>query len=143
MGTRCCHHIFMCHKYHVKHISKQCNLDRLKSGSKRDTSETPTCAVPMHAPCPPWQTNLFVCTNAFGKQSAKKIQKNRLFQKKTTKKNVPAIFDFPRLIFDEKFNLTWRNNSCRQQRWSCFCLQNPYPRSFHRRCSSKLCERYG
>ena len=43
----------MCHKYHVKHISKQCNLDRLKSGSERDTNETPTCAVPMHAP----QTN--------------------------------------------------------------------------------------
>ena len=34
----------MCHKYHVKHTSKQCNLDRLKSGSKRDTNETPTCA---------------------------------------------------------------------------------------------------
>jgi len=43
----------MCHKYHVKHILKQCKLDRLKSGSKRDTNETPTCAVPMHAP----QTN--------------------------------------------------------------------------------------
>jgi len=28
----------MCHKYHVKHISKQCNLDRLKSRSKRDTN---------------------------------------------------------------------------------------------------------
>jgi len=25
----------MCHKYHVKHISKQYNLDRLKSGSKK------------------------------------------------------------------------------------------------------------
>jgi len=46
-------HIFMYRKYHVKHISKQCNLDRLVSGSKRDTNETPTCAVPMHAP----QTN--------------------------------------------------------------------------------------
>ena len=44
----------MCRKYHVKHISKQCNLNRLKSGSKRDTPfETSTCAVPMHAP----QTN--------------------------------------------------------------------------------------
>jgi len=43
----------MCRKYHVKHISQQYNLDRLKSGSKRDTNETPTCAVPMHAP----QTN--------------------------------------------------------------------------------------
>ena len=52
-GTRCCGHIFMYRKYHVKHTSKQCNLDRLKSGSKRDTNETPTCAVPMHAP----QTN--------------------------------------------------------------------------------------
>jgi len=51
--TRYCHHIFMCRKYHIKHISKQCNLDRLKSGSKRDTNETPTCAVPVHAP----QTN--------------------------------------------------------------------------------------
>jgi len=40
-------------KYHVKHIWKQCNLDRLKSGLRRDTNETPTCAVPMHAP----QTN--------------------------------------------------------------------------------------
>ena len=42
----------MCHKYHVKHISKQCNVDRssLKSGSKRDTNETPTCAVPVHDP---------------------------------------------------------------------------------------------
>jgi len=48
-----CQHIFMCHNYHVKHISKQCNLDRLKSGSRRDTNETPICAVPMHAP----QTN--------------------------------------------------------------------------------------
>jgi hypothetical protein len=36
----------MCHKYHVKHISKQCNLNRLKSGLKRDTNETLTCAVP-------------------------------------------------------------------------------------------------
>jgi len=43
----------MCHKYHVKHTSKHGNLDRLKSGSKRDTNETPICAVPMHAP----QTN--------------------------------------------------------------------------------------
>jgi len=43
----------MCHQYHVKHISEQCNLDRLKSGSKRDTKETPTCAVAMLAP----QTN--------------------------------------------------------------------------------------
>jgi len=43
----------MCHKYHVKHISRQYNLDRLKSGSKRDINETPTCAVPVHAP----QTN--------------------------------------------------------------------------------------
>jgi len=42
VGTRYCHHIFVCHKYHVKHTSKQCNLNRLKSGSKRDTNETPT-----------------------------------------------------------------------------------------------------
>jgi len=28
----------MYRKYHVKHISKQCNLDRLKSGSKMDTN---------------------------------------------------------------------------------------------------------
>jgi len=49
----CRHRTFMCHKYHVKHTSKQCNIDRLKSGSKRDTNETPTCAVPMHVP----QTN--------------------------------------------------------------------------------------
>ena len=49
VGTRYCHHILMCHKYHVK----QCNLDCLKSGSKRDINETPTCAVPAHAP----QTN--------------------------------------------------------------------------------------
>jgi len=44
----------MCHcdKYDVKHASKQCNLDRLKSGSKRDTNETPTCAVPVYAPQP-------------------------------------------------------------------------------------------
>jgi len=27
---------FMCHKYHVKHTSKQRNLDRLKSGLKRE-----------------------------------------------------------------------------------------------------------
>jgi len=33
----------MCHKYHVKHILKQCNLDRSKSGLKRDTNEIPTC----------------------------------------------------------------------------------------------------
>ena len=26
VGTRYCHHIFMCHKYHVKHTLKQCNL---------------------------------------------------------------------------------------------------------------------
>ena len=44
----------MCHKYHVKHTYKQCSLDRLKSGSKRDTNETPTYAVPVHAP----QTNI-------------------------------------------------------------------------------------
>jgi len=53
VGTRYCHHSIMCHKYHVKHISKQCSLDRLKSGSTRDTNETPTYAVFMHAP----QTN--------------------------------------------------------------------------------------
>jgi len=53
VGTRYCHHIFICHKYHIKHTSKQCNLDHLKSGSKWDTNETPTCAVSMHAP----QTN--------------------------------------------------------------------------------------
>jgi len=45
--------ILSCVKYHVKHTSKHCNLNRLKSGSKMDTNETPTCAVPMHAP----QTN--------------------------------------------------------------------------------------
>ena len=49
VGTRYCHHIFICRKYHVKHISKQYNLYRLKSGSSRDTNETPTCAVPMDA----------------------------------------------------------------------------------------------
>ena len=53
VGTRYCDHICMCHKYHVKHIAKQCNLHRLKSGSKRDTNKMPTCVVPMHAP----QTN--------------------------------------------------------------------------------------
>ena len=41
----------MCHKYHVKHTSTQwSNLNRLKSGSQRDTKETPTCAVSVHAP---------------------------------------------------------------------------------------------
>jgi len=40
------HHTNMCHKYHVKHTSKQCNPDRLKSGLKRDTNETAICAVP-------------------------------------------------------------------------------------------------
>jgi len=49
VGTKYCHHSFMCHKYHVKQISKQCNLDRLKSGLKRDTNKTPTCAVPVQA----------------------------------------------------------------------------------------------
>jgi len=53
MGTRHHHQIFMCHKYHVKYTLKQCNLDCLKSGSKRDTNETPSCEVPVHAP----QTN--------------------------------------------------------------------------------------
>ena len=53
VGTGYCHHIFMSHKYHVKHTSKQCNLDCLKSGSKGDTNEMTTCAVPMHDP----QTN--------------------------------------------------------------------------------------
>ena len=43
VGTRYCHHIFMCHKFHVKHTLKQCNLNRLKSGSKRGTNDTPTC----------------------------------------------------------------------------------------------------
>ena len=42
----------MCHKYHVKHISKQCNLGRLKSGLKRDTNETLTCAGPGAYACP-------------------------------------------------------------------------------------------
>jgi len=46
-------YFFVCHKYHIKHISKQCNLDCLKSGLKRDTNEIPTCAVPMYDP----QTN--------------------------------------------------------------------------------------
>ena len=41
------------HKHHVKHTSKPWNLDHLKSESERDTIETPTCAVPVHAP----QTN--------------------------------------------------------------------------------------
>jgi len=27
VGTRYCHHIFMCHKYHVKHTWKQYDLD--------------------------------------------------------------------------------------------------------------------
>ena len=35
--------------------TKQCNLDRLKGGLKRDTNKTSTCAVPMHTPGP--QTN--------------------------------------------------------------------------------------
>jgi len=44
--------------FYVSQISRQTyietmNLDRLKSGLKRDTNEKPTCAVPMHAP----QTN--------------------------------------------------------------------------------------
>ena len=30
------HHTFMCHKYHVSHTSKQCRLERLKSGSKKE-----------------------------------------------------------------------------------------------------------
>ena len=38
VGTRYCHHIFMCHKYDVKHTSKQCNLDRLKSEHQRDAN---------------------------------------------------------------------------------------------------------
>ena len=50
---RYCHHTFMRYKHHVKNTSKQCCLDRLKNGSKRDTNETSTCAVPAHAP----QTN--------------------------------------------------------------------------------------
>ena len=33
--VRCCRHIFMYRKYYVKHTSKQCNLDRLKSGLKK------------------------------------------------------------------------------------------------------------
>jgi len=33
-----------------KHTFKQCNLNRLYSGSKRDSNETLTCAVPMHTP---------------------------------------------------------------------------------------------
>jgi len=39
----------MCHKCHVKHISRQCNLDRLKSGSKghqRDANLCGACARP-------------------------------------------------------------------------------------------------
>jgi len=42
---------YMCHKYHIKHTCKECNLDGLKSGSQKDTndSETSTCAVPAHA----------------------------------------------------------------------------------------------
>jgi len=44
------HHIFICHKYHVKNTFEQCNLDRFKSESTRDTNKTPTCAVPVHAP---------------------------------------------------------------------------------------------
>jgi len=43
---RYCHHTFMYHKCHVKNTPKRCNLDRLKSGSRRDTNETPTCARP-------------------------------------------------------------------------------------------------
>jgi len=39
----------MCHKYDVKHTSKQYNLHSLQSGSKKDTNKTPTCAVPVHA----------------------------------------------------------------------------------------------
>ena len=44
------HHTFMCYKYDIEHTSKQCNLDRLKSGLKRNTNETTICAVPAHAP---------------------------------------------------------------------------------------------
>jgi len=45
---RYCHHTFLCHKYHIKHTSKQCNLDRLKSGSKMDTNRCNDLKV-----CPP------------------------------------------------------------------------------------------
>ena len=55
MGTRYCHHIFMCHKYHVKYISKQCNLDRLKSGLKRDTNTS----QPVRCLCTPHKRTLF------------------------------------------------------------------------------------
>jgi len=44
-----------CHKHDVRHSPKQCKLDRLKSESKGATNETPTCAVPVHAP----QSNAF------------------------------------------------------------------------------------
>jgi len=50
---RHCYHAFIPHQHHVKHTPKPYNPDRLKSGSRRDTNETPTCAVPAHAP----QTN--------------------------------------------------------------------------------------
>jgi len=33
------HHTFMCHKYHVRHTSKQCNLDRLKSGKGKPMND--------------------------------------------------------------------------------------------------------
>jgi len=37
---------FICHKCHVKHTCKECNLDRLKRGSKEDTNLCGTCARP-------------------------------------------------------------------------------------------------
>jgi len=38
----------MYHKHHVKHTSKKCTPDRLKSESKGDTNETLISAVPVH-----------------------------------------------------------------------------------------------
>jgi len=31
-------HTFMCHKYHVKHISKQCNLEWIEKGHQQDAN---------------------------------------------------------------------------------------------------------
>jgi len=45
---------FICHKYHIKHTSKQYKLGFLKSELKRDTKATPTCAITVLSP----QTNV-------------------------------------------------------------------------------------
>jgi len=98
-GCRCrfCNHTFMCHKYHVEHISKQWKLDHLKTGSKRGTNETPTCAMPVNASQTGfWFLVFYTATQLVHSLQQIRIQvvrSNKVARKRLTKSNGTPTMD--------------------------------------------------